>query len=175
MSSIEIQKGELAEAVESFARLISSLDEKTFLGPLGRWSARDVVAHLIGWNRYTVQGARQILRGELPFYDVDPGEDYANVNRTHLREYPSLVMDELLVELRASARELSETLSALDPNTWRRDFGVRHKGQTVTIRSTVDDLITDYAHHAEQIRGLDLLPRVEPGVAGSEEPRDRTP
>jgi hypothetical protein len=28
------------------------------------------------------------------------------------------------------------------------------KGQTVTIRSTVDDLIVDYAHHAEQIRGL---------------------
>lgn len=154
MSSIETQKGELNEAVESFAQLIEALDEKTFLGPLGRWSARDVVAHLIGWNRYTIQGARQIVRGELPFYDVDPGEDYANVNRTHLREYPSLVKDELLVELRASARELSEALFALDPHTWSRDYGVRHKGKTVTIQSTVDDLIVDYAHHAEQIRGL---------------------
>ena len=154
MSTIETQKGELAAAVESFARLVEALDGKTFLGPLGRWSARDVVAHLIGWNRYTVQGARQIVRGELPFYDVDPGEDYANVNRTHLREYPSLVMDELLVELRVSARELSEALSALDPDTWSRDFGVKHKGQTVTIRSTLDDLIVDYAHHAEQIRDL---------------------
>jgi len=63
MSSIEIQKGVLNEAVESFARLIEVLDEKAFLGPLGRWSARDVVAHLIGWNRYTVQGAKQIVRG----------------------------------------------------------------------------------------------------------------
>ena len=158
MSTIETQKGELAEAVESFARLVEALDEKTFLGPLGRWSAREVVAHLIGWNRYTVLGAKQIVRGELPFYDVDPGEDYANVNRTHLREYPSLVMDELLVELRVSARELSEALSALDSDTWSRDFGVRHKGQTVTIRSTVDDLIVDYAHHAEQIRGITKNP-----------------
>ena len=140
--------------MESFARLVEALDEKTFLGPLGRWSARDVVAHLIGWNRYTIRGARQIVRGELPFYDVDPGEDYANVNRAHLREYPSSVKDELLVELRASARELSEALSALDPETWCRDYGVRHKGQTVTIQSTVSDLIVDYAHHAEQIRGL---------------------
>jgi len=174
MSSIETQKGELSEAVESLAQLVEALDEQNFLGPLGRWSARDVVAHLIGWNRYTVQGARQIVRGELPFYDVDPGEDYANVNRTHLREYPSRVRDELLAELRTSARELSEALSLLDPDTWSRDYGVRHKGQTVTIRGTVDDLITDYAHHSEQIRGLEL-PRVEPGVARSEEPLDRTP
>ena len=154
MSTIETQKGELAAAVESFARLVEALDEKTFLGPLGRWSARDVVAHLIGWNRYTVQGARQIVRGELPFYDVDPGQDYANVNRTHVREYPSRVRDELLAELRISARELSEALSALDSDTWSRDYGVRHNGQTITIGSTVDDLIVDYAHHAEQIRGL---------------------
>ena len=158
LSGIETQKGELNEAVESFARLVEALDGKTFLGPLGRWSARDVVAHLIGWNRYTVQGARQIVRGELPFYDVDPGEDYANVNRTHVREYPSRVRDELLAELRISARELSEALSALDSDTWNRDFGVRHKGQTVTIRSTVDDLIVDYAHHAEQIRGITKNP-----------------
>jgi uncharacterized protein (TIGR03083 family) len=158
MSTVETQKGELAEAVESFARLVEALDEKAFLGPLGRWSARDVVAHLIGWNRYTVQGARQIVRGELPFYDVDPGEDYANVNRTHVREYPSRVRDELLAELRISARELSEALSALDSDTWSRDYGVRHNGQTVTIGSTVDDLIVDYAHHAEQIRDITKNP-----------------
>jgi uncharacterized protein (TIGR03083 family) len=158
MSTVETQKGELAEAVESFARLVEALDEKAFLGPLGRWSARDVVAHLIGWNRYTVQGARQIVRGELPFYDVDPGEDYANVNRTHVREYPSRVRDELLAELRISARELSEALSALDSDTWSRDDGVRHNGQTVTIGSTVDDLIVDYAHHAEQIRDITKNP-----------------
>jgi uncharacterized protein (TIGR03083 family) len=154
MNGIESQKAELDDAVESFAQLVAALEDETFLGPLGRWSARDVVAHLIGWNRYTTQGAKQIVRGELPFYDVDPGEDYANVNRQHVRDYPSRVRDELLPELRASARELSEVLSRLDPDTWSRDYGVRHKGQTVTIRSTVSDLIVDYGHHAEQIRAL---------------------
>ncbi len=154
MSTLKSQGRELTDAVESFAQLVSSLDDETFLGPLGRWSARDVVAHLIGWNRYTLQGTKQIVGGELPFYDVDPGEDYANVNRLHLRDYPSRVKDELLTELRASAGELSEALSRLDPDTWSRDYGVRHKGQTVTIQSTVSDLIVDYAHHAQQIRGL---------------------
>jgi len=35
---------------------------------------------------------------------------------------------------------------------------VRHNGQTVTIGSTVDDLIVDYAHHAEQIRDITKNP-----------------
>jgi uncharacterized protein (TIGR03083 family) len=154
MNDPETQKRALHEAVESFAELVSALDDEIFLGPLGRWSARDVVAHLIGWNRYTVEGARQIAQGELPFYDVDPGDDFANVNREHVREYPSRVKNDLLAELRASARELSEALSALEPGAWSRDFGVRHKDQTVTIQSTVDDLIVDYGHHAAQIRSL---------------------
>jgi hypothetical protein len=156
MSHVEDPVRELDRAVAEFVELVSTLDESRFLGPLGRWSARDVVAHLIGWNRYTVRGAKQIVRGELPFYDVDPGEDYANVNRAHVRDYPSRVKAELLAELKASAREIALALSALDRDAWSRDFGVRHKGQTVTIRSTVDDLIVDYAHHAEQIRDLDV-------------------
>jgi hypothetical protein len=151
MDEIETQKRALHEAVESFAELVSALDDEIFLGPLGRRSARDVVAHLIGWNRYTVEGARQIAQGELPFYDVDPGDDFANVNREHVREYPSRVKNDLLAELRASARELS---AALEPGAFSRDFGVRHKDQTVTIQSTVDDLIVDYGHHAAQIRSL---------------------
>jgi hypothetical protein len=51
MDEIETQKRALHEAVESFAELVTALDDEIFLGPLGRWSARDVVAHLIGWNR----------------------------------------------------------------------------------------------------------------------------
>ena len=39
----------------------------------------------------------------------------------------------------------------LDPGEWARDYGVRHGGAIVTIENTVDDLIDDYAHHAEQI------------------------
>jgi hypothetical protein len=154
VNGIDTQKSELAEGVEAFVKEIESLDEETFLGPLGRWSARDVVAHLIGWNRYTVRGMQQIVRGELPFYDVDPGENYANVNQALVRDYPSRNKLELLTELRASTRELSEALSALDSDTWSRDYGVRHKGQVVTVKSTVEDLIVDYAHHGEQVRAL---------------------
>jgi hypothetical protein len=154
MGGVEAQRRALNEAVANLASVVRGVSEEAFLGPLGRWSARDIVAHLIGWNRYTIRGAGQIARGELPFYDVDPGVDFANVNRQHVANYPSRVREDLLAELNASARELSDALSRLDEDSWSRDYGVRHDGRPVTIRSTVDDLIADYAHHAEQILGV---------------------
>ena len=118
---------------------------------LNGWSPRDIVAHLIGWNRYIIEGSRQIVRGELPFYDVDPGDDYARINADLVRRYPSQDRAALLAELRSSAGELKGFLATLDPGRWSRDYGVRHGGEVVTIRNTVKDLIEDYDHHRKQI------------------------
>lgn len=98
-----------------------------------------------------VEGADQIRRGELPFYDIDPGDDYSKVNAVLIGEYPSTSKQELLDDLRASTGELEQFLRSLPPDEWDRDFGVRHAGATVTIRNSVDDLIDDYEHHREQI------------------------
>ena len=84
--AIEKQTQELERGVEAVARSVSALHEPLLLADLGRWSPRDVVAHLIGWNRYVIEGSRQILQGERPFYDLDPGEDYSKVNAVLVRE-----------------------------------------------------------------------------------------
>lgn len=149
--TIEAQIGRLEKNLEDLSRCVSSLDERMFLRPIRKWSARDIVAHLVGWNRYLVRGADQIRRGELPFYDIDPGDDYSNVNAALLSKYSSTNRDELLGELRASARKLRQYLRSLDAAEWGRDYGVRHAGAVVTIRNSVDELIDDYEHHREQI------------------------
>jgi len=148
------QIAELRRSVDAFERCVASLDEGAFLKPFGRWTPRDIVAHLVGWNRHVIEGSRQILKGELPFYDVDPGEDFANVNAELIRNYPSQERDELLEELRGSERELTAFLRSIDEGAWDRDFGVRNEGATITVRNTVDDLIADYAHHQEQLAAL---------------------
>lgn len=149
--TIAAQVGRLRLAVEGLARTVASLSGPRFVDKLDGWSARDIVAHLIGWNRHVVEGSRQIARGELPFYDLDPGENYSKVNAELVRRYPSRDLGELLAELRASGRELEEFLASLDADDWGRDHGVRHRGAVVTIRTTVEELIEDYAHHQEQI------------------------
>ena len=149
--TIDGQIARLDRSVEELAGAVASLDEKLFLERLNGWSSRDIAAHLVGWNRLIIEGSRQIMRGELPSYDVDPGEDYSKVNAKLIREYPLTDRQKLLEELRTSARELGRFLKTLDADTWQRDFGVRHQDSIVTIRNTVEELIDDYDHHRQQI------------------------
>ncbi len=145
------QIDELEHCVNAFAGSVTALDERLFLSKVAGWTVRDILAHLIGWNRHIVRGSQQILRGELPFYDVDPGPDYSKVNAALVREYGEVDRAALLESLAASAGELTEFLRAIGPREWDRDFGVRHDGETLTVKSTVDDLIADYDHHRVQL------------------------
>lgn len=149
--TVERQVTELGLRVDEFARCVASLGEGLFLKKINRWSPRDMVAHLIAWNRSIIEGSKQIRKGELPFYDIDPGENFSKVNAVFIREYSSTDKQELLDELRASAGELKKFLLSLGPDEWAHDYGVRHQGAVITIRDTIDELIADYVHHREQI------------------------
>ena len=149
--TIAIQIRSLSRSVEDLAGCVTALSDEAFLVGINGWAARDIVAHLIGWNRAVIEGSRQIMRGELPSYDIDSGDNYSKVNAAFVREYATPNKEELLAELRQSANELQEFLHALDPSAWARDYGVKNQGSTVTIRSTVDELIDDYDHHRRQI------------------------
>jgi hypothetical protein len=152
--TVEDQLEHFELCVEAFAGSVAALDERVFLRKVANWTVRDIVAHLVGWNRHILRGAKQILRCELPFYEVEPGSDYSNVNAALIREYGDTDRSALLESLAASAGELTAFLRAIDPGDWDRDFGVRYKGETETVKSTVDDLIGDYDHHRVQLEKL---------------------
>jgi len=149
--TIKAQIAGLHAGIEAFAACVASLSEELFVRKCNGWSPRDIVAHLIGWNRYIIKGSTQIKNGELPFYDLDPGENYSKVNAVLIRVYSSNDKQELLKELQDSVRELEEFLQSLPPKEWDHDYGVRHRGVPITIRNSVDEVIEDYAHHKEQI------------------------
>ena len=152
--TVEDQLEHFERCVEAFAGSVAALDERVFLRKVANWTVRDIVAHLVGWNRHILRGAKQILRCELPFYEVDPGSDYSNVNAALVREYGDTDRSALLESLAATAGELTAFLRAIDPGDWDRNFGVLHKGETLTVKSTVDDLIGDYDHHRVQLEKL---------------------
>ena len=151
MSLIENQIASFQENVGAFESCIRSLQKDQFLKKLNRWSAREIVAHLIGWNRSLIQGSNQIRKGELPFYDIDPGENYSKINEAFVKQFSSDSREELLDEMHTSAGELVDFLRTLSPDQWDHDYGVRHKEAVVTIRNSMDELIADYAHHLKQI------------------------
>jgi hypothetical protein len=152
MMNIETQIAKFDQSIEDFVHCVASLNEEFFLRRSDHWSPRDVVAHLIGWNRYTIEGSNQIRRGELPFYEFDPGEDCSKVNAVLILEYSSTDKQEILDELRVSYQELKRFIQSLDSSEWSRDYGVRLEGDVITIQSTVDELIEDYDIHTERIK-----------------------
>jgi len=155
--SIETQIKNLSEGVRQIRVAVEALPDDAFLGALGNWTPRDIVAHLIGWNRIYVRGARQLLEGDLPFYDIDPGKDYCHVNARLVAEYPAENRTELLADHEKAAHELAEFLRSISEEQWSGGTGVLLEGEELTIRQNVDWLIEDHHHHSEQVRDLAKL------------------
>jgi len=151
---IEDQIRRFEQCVTNFADSFALLDKQFIQRKITSWTARDIVAHLIGWNLYILQGSRQILRGELPFYDIDPGADYSNINAELISKYSDTDRSVLLKKLADSSSELIAFLRTIDPIDWDRDFGVRHNDEKLTVKNTMEDLISDYNHHRVQLKGL---------------------
>jgi hypothetical protein len=149
--STEEQVKRLARRIEEFARCVESPPEGAFLEKIGDWAPRDVLAHLIGWNRLTIAGCQQIARGETPFYFVDPGDDFSKVNAVLVRKYGATDQGRLLSQLEASVQELQQFVASLGPTEWETYYGVRYRGGVVTIRNTVDVLIYEYTVHRQRI------------------------
>jgi hypothetical protein len=151
---IEDQIKQFEQCVEDFAGFFALLNKRFILRKVTSWTVRDIAAHLIGWNRYILQGSRQILRGELPFYDINPGADYSNINAELISKYSDTDRSVLLKILADSSNELVRFLRTIDSADWDRDFGVRHKEEKITVKSTMGDLIADYNHHRVQLKEL---------------------
>ena len=137
--------------IREFMKCVESLPEALFLTKMDDWAPRDVAAHLIGWNLGTLEGCQQMKNREIPAYLIDPGDDFCKFNAVLVREYNSKDRNELMSQLNDSAEKLREYLNALDPADWETDFGITYHGQTVTIKNTVDALVSDFINHRQQI------------------------
>ena len=137
--------------IQAYIKCIDSLPEPLFQERIDSWTPRDITAHLIGWNLYTIKGCRQIKQGELPFYLNDPGDDFCKVNAFLVKEYDEKDRKKLIKQLKSSAKELKNYLSAVSPVDWETDFGVTFWGETITIKNSVGALIVDFANHRKQI------------------------
>lgn len=148
---------ELARAVESFCRVVAELPEERFLTRMNGWTPRDVVAHLVGWNRMTIEGSNEILRGEAPAYLDDVDADFRHVNAASVKVHAETARDLLLSKLTDTAKEVRTFVRELDPDGWRAS--IRFRRWTISVADCVDGLQQDYDVHRERIEawaaGLD--------------------
>lgn len=145
----------LEQARSALDAAVRDLPEERFLAPLRGWSARDIVAHLIGWNRHMIEASRSILSGETPAYYADAPHGYRNLNAAHAAAHGSISRDELLPELEASLLEFKTFVQSLPPAEIDDCHGVLHyNGRPATVGGIIRSLAQDYREHKAEIDEL---------------------
>jgi Mycothiol maleylpyruvate isomerase N-terminal domain len=138
--------------IATFSACAAAIPDDAFLRVVTEWSPRDVTAHLIGWNVYTLEGCRDLRQGKAPPFLADEANDFKNVNAASVRRYASPDKGELLGQLQATAEELLSYLDQLEPSAWTQNFGVPgESGRPNLIINDVAALAADYLGHAQEI------------------------
>lgn len=142
----------LEEAADELVHLVGSLPQVLLEERLERWTPRDVVAHLVGWNHHVQVGLQQLTQGKLPFYLAQADQDFQQLNAESVARWGSLPGAPLVGQLQASLKALVEFLRGLPREAWEEDFGVRWRGEPVTVRGSVIQLTGHYLSHTERLR-----------------------
>jgi hypothetical protein len=143
----------LKKAYQDFVGVILPLSNELFLSSMDGWAPRDVVAHLIGWNRLMIEASLSILAGQAPTYYADTTNDYSTINAGFTTKYSSHSKQELLSELKLSLESFEALILALPDEEMLADHGVRHySGSPATVSKIIASLAGDYQSHTRQIK-----------------------
>ena len=142
---------DLRQVVRDMRKIIHKIPPESCLVSMGEWSPRDILAHLIGWNRYTITACRKIRMGELPSKLAGNESDYSIVDPESVKLYDTTDCEMLLDEIETSYQSLENFLLFMKPEDWDKDFGVRAGEESVTIENVVRALIKNYEFHYKQL------------------------
>jgi hypothetical protein len=119
---------------------------------LGKWSAKDIVAHLIGWDWANIEAVQAILNDQLPAFYAHHDHDWRSYNAELVRRYRLEDYDALLQAARDSNQALHNRLLTVPADEFERDHGIRFRGYKVTIARLLAAESDDERVHGEQLR-----------------------
>jgi hypothetical protein len=157
---MELVLGALREAradlLQEAASLSAGQQEMVFLGI---WSIRELLAHLAGWDVTNLEAVKAILAGKVPdFYD-HYDHDWQSYNATLVATYNRATVQELLSLLRDSHSQLLEFLQSIPAEAFLKDYGLRMRGNKVTIQRLLEAELKDELIHSQQIMDFFKLPK----------------
>jgi hypothetical protein len=155
---------ELAEARAEIIGIVSALPEAKRLKPfLGGWSAAELVAHLIGWDRTNLEAATEILDGKLPSFYARHDRDWRSYNADLVARHSRPSFGDLIDAVTRSHADLLAFIQKLPAETLARDRGLRFRGWKVTIERLLKAEASDEREHARQLAALAAEPTTHPG------------
>ncbi|HUS71288.1 MAG TPA: ClbS/DfsB family four-helix bundle protein [Anaerolineae bacterium] len=121
---------------------------------LGEWSARELLAHLVGWDHANIEATKSILSGELPEFYSHHDSDWASYNAFLVERHKTEDYAELLHSVEASHRALVDLLATVPADEFEKDRGVRYKRYKVTIARLLQAEAEDEEEHYRQIKAF---------------------
>jgi hypothetical protein len=118
---------------------------------LGIWSTKDLLAHLMGWDKANLDAAKSVLKGQVPAFYEHRDPDWRSYNAILVKKYKKESMRELLSTAKDSQERLIRFLQTIPPEHFNKDFGVRFRGYKVTIQRLLEAETKDEQAHYQQI------------------------
>jgi hypothetical protein len=131
---------------------------------LGDWTVKDLVAHLIGWDVTNLEAVQEIMKGQYPSFFKFYDKDWHSYNDRLVQKYKKERLEDLLVDVNSSHRQLIHFLEAIPPNEMLNGKAKSEKGRTISIRFLLSSEAGDERQHAEQVlafaaRGTQVPPQ----------------
>jgi len=121
---------------------------------LGSWCAKDILAHLVGWDYTNVEAIAEMLADRLPAFYGQYDPDWAAVNAGLVQRYRVDDWQALVDAARRWSATVTSLLSGLPEEELVRDRGLRWRGHVITIAALLRAALRDEFQHAEQLRAF---------------------
>jgi len=118
---------------------------------LGIWSIKDLLAHLIGWDKTNLNAIRSVLRNRVPSFYEYHDHDWRTYNALLVKKNKKGSFQELIAAAKNSQQKLIEFLQKIPAEYFNKGFGVRFRGYKVTIQRLLEAEAEDERIHSRQI------------------------
>ena len=109
----------------------------------GDWSVRDIVAHMLGWEREMAEALRRIARGERP---TPEGVDYSNADEWNAK-FSARLRQQLPTTVLAEWGQVHQTFVKAAEAVPDGRFGAGEDGKPKTVNRIIET--TGYGHYRE--------------------------
>ncbi len=128
--------------LDAVAALSPAQQDEVFLGI---WSAKDLLAHLVGWDYANIEAIEAVRAGRRPAYWDHYDRDWRTFNARLVATYRREDMADLLAEMARSHRQLLDAVEAVPAEELYREQG----GESIAAILRVE--IHDEREHGRQV------------------------
>ena len=134
ISGLRFGRAELFNSIEGLSER-----ELTQISMGDDWTVKDVLAHVIGWDKRVIKILPLILQNRV---DEIPTVDEDDYNRQSVGAWRGKSLAQVQAEIEATQQQIIDIISRLD----HVEIDMRHEwqGRTITIRSYVIDTMTEH-------------------------------